>query len=579
MRSVHFLGLGFVVGFTALGIAVAAMLFRWNEIAYPERPAAGVAQPAPGKPGAAMPAEAAQGQTIFQQRCRSCHTIGGGRSVGPDLQTVAQQRPRDFLIQMITDPDAALATPTGQQLLAEYGTRMPNLGVNQQQAEQLLAYIDFQSGAAPAKPGAPQATVAPTPQATPPAKAPAAAGDPARGRASFDQKCASCHTIGGGRMVGPDLQNATTRRSHDYLVNMITQPDRMTASDPTAQQLLKEYGVQMPNLGIQPAEAEDIIAHIAQQSGGALGPSGVPPAADGHAVHSEHAMTMAVAAEAAPSGRQAAAPAAPAAQQPAGPAAAPPPQQPAGNPEQGRAVWDQKCAGCHSIGGGRRAGPDLKGVTDQRPRDYLVRAITEPDRLIATGDPTATQLAREYGMPMPNVGVNQQQAQDVLAYIQQQSGGQAPPAGAPPAPAIEPGNSANGRALFAGERRLSAGGPACIACHDVAGIGAFRGGTWGLDLTKQQSKMGTEGIVGVLKSPAFPGMKEAYANRPIGDEEAADLAAFFIEADRQEPATSPEIAFPLVGLLAFFVMIGVAGIAWLGRTKPVRKSLVGGAGR
>ena len=70
-------------------------------------------------------------------------------------------------------PDQVIASgdPTAQALLKEYGAPMPNVGVNQQQAEQLLAYIDFQSGgAAPAQAGAPQPTGGPAPQGSPATK-------------------------------------------------------------------------------------------------------------------------------------------------------------------------------------------------------------------------------------------------------------------------------------------------------------------------------------------------------------------------------------------------------------------------
>ena len=39
--------------------------------------------------------DAAQGQAIFVQKCASCHTIGGGKLVGPDLKGVTATRPRD----------------------------------------------------------------------------------------------------------------------------------------------------------------------------------------------------------------------------------------------------------------------------------------------------------------------------------------------------------------------------------------------------------------------------------------------------------------------------------------------------
>jgi Cytochrome c2 len=92
----------------------------------------------------------------------------------------------------------------------------------------------------------------------------------------------------------------------------------------------------------------------------------------------------------------------------------------------GKAGFQGKCASCHSIGDGRRAGPDLKGVTAQRPRDWLVEFIVAPDNVIASGDTTAAQLVQEYGMPMPNLGVSKTDAEQILAYIESQSGAAQP---------------------------------------------------------------------------------------------------------------------------------------------------------
>lgn len=94
---------------------------------------------------------------------------------------------------------------------------------------------------------------------------PLSAGDAARGESLFASKgCSSCHTIGGGTLVGPDLKGVNQRRDHDWLIKWITAPDQMIASgDPTAKQLVQQYGRQMPNLGVTPQEADDILAYIA----------------------------------------------------------------------------------------------------------------------------------------------------------------------------------------------------------------------------------------------------------------------------------------------------------------------------
>src|SRR5690606_25828339 len=92
--------------------------------------------------------------------------------------------------------------------------------------------------------------------------------DSQAGQASFEAKCAACHSIGGGDMVGPDLKGVSARRDGQWLLNWIVKPDQVLASgDATAQELLARYTVPMPNLGVSEAEAAAILAYIDAQSG------------------------------------------------------------------------------------------------------------------------------------------------------------------------------------------------------------------------------------------------------------------------------------------------------------------------
>lgn len=55
------------------------------------------------------------------------------------------------------------------------------------------------------------------------------------GGALFKAKCSACHTIGGGRLVGPDLQGVTATRDRNWLMGFITAPDQVIAKgDPVA---------------------------------------------------------------------------------------------------------------------------------------------------------------------------------------------------------------------------------------------------------------------------------------------------------------------------------------------------------
>ncbi len=69
------------------------------------------------------------------------------------------------------------------------------------------------------------------------------------------------------------------------------------------------------------------------------------------------------------------------------------------DPVAGEQTFKAKCAACHTIGGGKLVGPDLKGVTTQRDAAWLKQFIAEPDKVLASGDPLATQLLQARAPP------------------------------------------------------------------------------------------------------------------------------------------------------------------------------------
>ncbi len=95
------------------------------------------------------------------------------------------------------------------------------------------------------------------------------------GKIVFDKQCASCHTIGGGESGGPDLIGITGKRPEAWLVRVIVEPDKLTAEkDPVQEGLIKKFGFEMPNIGVNREDAKKIISYL-QQSG-----------ADGHTAKS-----------------------------------------------------------------------------------------------------------------------------------------------------------------------------------------------------------------------------------------------------------------------------------------------------
>jgi protein SCO1 len=88
------------------------------------------------------------------------------------------------------------------------------------------------------------------------------------GEVMFKRLCSSCHTIGAGDHVGPDLRGATDRRDHDWLKSFIMNPLRVrTEKDPTALALVERFpGVRMPRLGLTANDANDLISYIEHET-------------------------------------------------------------------------------------------------------------------------------------------------------------------------------------------------------------------------------------------------------------------------------------------------------------------------
>ncbi|MCP3995998.1 MAG: cytochrome c, partial [bacterium] len=57
--------------------------------------------------------------------------------------------------------------------------------------------------------------------------------------------------------------------------------------------------------------------------------------------------------------------------------------------------FKQNCTSCHTIGGGRLVGPDLRNVTERKDRAWLARFIVDPQGVIDSGDAYALKILDE----------------------------------------------------------------------------------------------------------------------------------------------------------------------------------------
>ena len=247
--------------------------------------------------------------------------------------------------------------------------------------------------------------------------------------------------------------------------------------------------------------------------------------------------------------------------------------------DEGKAVFDSLCAGCHTVGGGKKVGPDLAGLPDRVDRAWAEKFILAPQDVIASGDPTAKKLVAEYGMPMPDVGVTDSQIGPLLAFLGYQAASAPKPTPSPtptPAPAPAPkGDAERGKHVFTGAERLSAGGPACLSCHSIAGVGALGGGALGPDLTGAYAKYGgAQGLTSALTAMTFPTMAPIFTGKALTATERADLVAFLAAAPAKE-RTAGAVSKLIVLSVGLAVLIVLAALVfWRRRLTGVRRPLV-----
>jgi len=88
------------------------------------------------------------------------------------------------------------------------------------------------------------------------------------GKTIFNQNCASCHLIGKGRMVGPDLKDVHLKYDEEKLFRWIRSSQTVIEEgDPDAISLFKEYQeVVMPDQPLSDNELKLVVGYIKDMS-------------------------------------------------------------------------------------------------------------------------------------------------------------------------------------------------------------------------------------------------------------------------------------------------------------------------
>jgi mono/diheme cytochrome c family protein len=242
--------------------------------------------------------------------------------------------------------------------------------------------------------------------------------------------------------------------------------------------------------------------------------------------------------------------------------------------------FQTNCTSCHTIGGGRLSGPDLKGAAERQSPEWLAGFIKDPAGVIASGDPYALKiLAESKGVPMPGLGMSAERAVKLVDLISQESAKEKSRfAGVQLSErALTAADTEHGFELFVGRASFENGGPACIACHTTVSMPGMGGGRLGPDLTSAFARLeGRRGLGAWLASPPSVVMQPLFAEHALEAEEILALIAYLRDSATTEDGTSESgiLTFILAGIGVAAAFMIAFDVLWRRRFRAVRRPLI-----
>ncbi len=228
----------------------------------------------------------------------------------------------------------------------------------------------------------------------------------------------------------------------------------------------------------------------------------------------------------------------------------------------GAQVYADNCASCHQPGGLGLVGtfPPLAGNPSAADSTYVEEVVRNGlsgaiEVLDVTYDGTMASFSN----------LSDDEIASVVAYVATLADVDPTAVPTEQPEVVEPGDIGEGRDLFIGSDRLANGGGACVGCHTAGDVGNLGGWSLGPDITNSHDALGGEvGLAAWLSSPASATMRPIFNDRPMTDDEIADIVAFLGDAPTQSKPTDPGDGLIYAGVAGLIVLIGGMAIAWRG---------------
>ncbi|MBS1271992.1 MAG: hypothetical protein MAGBODY4_01128 [Candidatus Marinimicrobia bacterium] len=82
-----------------------------------------------------------------------------------------------------------------------------------------------------------------------------------RGHAIFRAECMKCHTLNKS-VLGPPLREVTTRRTPEFIMNMILNPQENVMRHPVLQKYHQQFNQYMTDVGLDSSSARAVLEYL-----------------------------------------------------------------------------------------------------------------------------------------------------------------------------------------------------------------------------------------------------------------------------------------------------------------------------
>jgi len=210
-------------------------------------------------------------KVLFRQnKCLVCHTVEGrGGLKAPELTYVGDKNPELFDFAHVSGTHTAFNWHVQHLTHADTvspGTAMPDFEFEPEEARALaLLLLSWRRQSFPPRylPGPVAVVTAEAKAPRGPLPAPSVPGADAGRDLFVTRGCNSCHGIGAGTVIGPDLKGVGSRRDPDWLRRWLADPAAMVRAYPDLQSWPSAYGnILMPNQNLSTQEIEALVGYL-----------------------------------------------------------------------------------------------------------------------------------------------------------------------------------------------------------------------------------------------------------------------------------------------------------------------------